>query len=188
MYINQKVLGINESIAVLNQLDRQLVIDLRKDLALAASPLVNAIRANIPTSAPIRGFAHNGRTAWPTRPVKLEVKLLTSRSKRRQRTETVKIIMTNAGVQIADLAGSRNEIKRSGTTRAYAKGNVIMRHRLNGQGQFMIEALSQTGRGKASRYIYPAVDKYEERIRMEIDKTIESAIIRGSAELNKKVA
>jgi hypothetical protein len=188
MYINQKVLGINQSIAVLNQLDRELVKELRKDLALAASPLVNAIKANIPTSAPIRGFAHNGRTAWPQRPVKLQVKLLTSRSKRRQRTETVKIIMTNAGVEIADMAGKKNAVQRSGTTRAYAKGNVIMRHRLNGQGKFMIEALNQTGRGKASRYIYPAVDKYEQRIRMEIDKTIESAIIRGSEELNKKVA
>jgi len=188
MYINEKVLGVNQSIAVLNQFDRQIVKDLRKDLSLAASPLVNAIRANIPTSAPIRGFSHNGRTAWPKRPVKLQVKLLTSRSKRRQRSETVKIILTNAGVQIADLAGKKNDVKTSGTTRAYAKGNVIMRHKLNGQGKFMIDALNQTGRGRASRYIWPVVDKYKERITMEINQTIESAIIRGSAELNKKVA
>jgi hypothetical protein len=188
MVNNQKVLGINQSIAVLNRLDRELIKELRKDLALAASPLVNAIKSNIPTYAPIRGFNHNGRTGWPKKPIKLQVRLTTSRSKRRQRTETVKIILNNAGVQIADMAGKRNSVKRSGSSRAYAKGNVIMRHKLNGQGEKMIEALSQTGRGRASRYVYPAVDKYAERIRMQIDRTVESAIIRGSQELNKKVA
>lgn len=185
---NQKILGINESIAILNKYEKSVIKDLRKELAVVASPLVNAIKSNIPDSAPIRGFAHNGRTAWPKRPVKLQVKLLTTRSRRRQQTETVKIIMTDAGVQIADMAGKRNAIKRSGYTRAYAKGGVIMRHRLNGQGQSMIEALSQTGYGRASRYIWPAVEKFEDRITMEIDQTLEKAILLGNKELQKKVS
>lgn len=188
MIVNTKVLGINESIAILNKYQKDVIKDLRKDLVQVATPLTNAIRANIPDSAPIRGFNHNGRTAWPKRPVKLQVKLLTTRSRRRQQTETVKIIMTNAGVQIADMAGKRNAIKRSGYTRAYAKGNVIMRHRLNGQGKYMIDALSQTGYGRASRYIWPAVEKFEDRITMEIDKTIEKSIILGNQKLQKRVA
>jgi hypothetical protein len=188
MIINPKVLGINQSLAILNKYQKDVVKDLRKDIAEVASPLVTAIRANIPTSAPIRGFSHNGRTAWPKRAVRIQVKLSTSRSKRRQRTATAKLIITNAGVQIAEFAGKRNDVKRSGMTRAYAKGNTIMRHRINGQGRFMIDALNSTGRGRAPRYIYPAVDKYRQRITMEIDKTIEESIINANKELQQKIA
>ena len=188
MIINQKVLGINQSLAVLNQYQRDVVKDLRKDISEVASPLVTAIKANIPNSAPIRGFSHNGRTAWPKRPVKIQIKLATSKSSRRQRTATAKIVITNAGVEIADMAGKKNKVQSSGLTRAYAKGNVIMRHRLNNQGRYMIDALSSTGYGRASRYIYPAVDKYEQRIRMEIDKTIEESIIKANTKLQQRIA
>jgi hypothetical protein len=188
MIINPKVLGINQSLAILNKYQKDVVKDLRKDIAEIASPMVTAIRSNIPNSAPIRGFSHNGRTAWPKRAIRIQIKLSTSRSARKQRTATAKLIITNAGVQIADMAGKANKIKTSGLTRAYAKGNTIMRHRINGQGRFMIDALNSTGRGRASRYIYPAVDKYQQRITMEIDKTIEESIINANRELQKKIA
>jgi hypothetical protein len=186
--IETEIKGIREALNTLAKFDKELVKELRLDLARVAQPLSSAILARIPSHPPIRGFDHNGRTAWPKKPVKIRTKLNTSTSFRQMRTSTVKIIVSNGGVEIADMAGKRNDIKTSGMTRAYARGSVIMHHRLNGQGRGMINALSQTGVGKASRYVYPAVDKYKDTITIEIDKTVQQAIIRGNERMKQRVA
>jgi hypothetical protein len=186
--ISTEVTGIREALNTLAKFDKELTKELRLDLAKVAQPLTSAILARIPTHPPIRGFDHKGRTSWPTKPVKVRTKLNTSTSFRQMRTSTVKIIISNGGVEIADMAGKRNDIKYSGMTRAYAKGSVIMSHRINGQGKSMIQALSSTGVGRASRYVYPAVDKYRDTITMEIDKTVQQAIKIGSERLKQRVA
>lgn len=192
--IDAKVTGIREALNALAKFDKELVKELRQDLAKVARPLTIAIRSNIPTSSPIVGrkggsFNHNGRTGWPksSGDIKIKTKLNTSRSRRGLQQAGVKISIINAGVEIADMAGSANKVRTSGRTRSYRKGNVIMSHRLNGQGRFMIEALNQTGRGRASRYIYPVVEKYVDTITMEIEKTVQEAIIKGNQRLAKKV-
>lgn len=186
--IEYNVVGIREAIITLNKLDKKIVKDLRMDLAIAARPMVAAIRSNIPTSAPIRGFAHNGRTAWPKTAPKISTQLSTGRNRRGLQRSTVRIIMKNAGVEIADMAGRANKVKSSGMSRAYVRGGVIMRHRLNNQGRYMIDALSQTGYGRASRYVYPAVEKYMPTVQANVEKTIMSAIIEGNQELQKRIA
>lgn len=192
--IEAKVVGIREALNTLAKFDKDLVKELRQDLAKVSSPLISEIRSNIPSYPNIRGFNHNGRTAWPQSvgDVKIKTKLNTSRTRRGLQQSTVKISIINAGLQIADFAGNRNEIKTSGRTRSYRKGNVIMSHRLNGQGRFMIERLNETGIGRLnkvrrSRYIYPVVEKYVDTITMEIEKTVQQAIIKGNERLKKKV-
>jgi hypothetical protein len=186
--IEVEVKGLREALNTLARFDKELVRELRLDLAQVAGPLTTAIRSNIPTYPPIRGFKHGGRTAWPTSPVKIKTKLNTSRSRRGMQKALVVISVENAGVEIADMAGRKNKVRTSGVSRSYVKGSVIMDHRLSGQGKSMIEALSQTGRGKASRYIYSAVEKYEKTITMEIEKTIALAIIKGNQRLQQKAA
>lgn len=188
-----EVRGVREALNTLSKFDKELVQELRRDLAKVSAPLTQRIRDAIPSSAPIIGFNHNGRTGWPKKQIQIKTKLNTSTGRRRLFSSTVRIVITNAGVQIADFAGSRNKVNTSGETRAYAKGGVIMRHRLNNQGKFMIEALSQTGIGKLgnkyrSRYVWPTVDKYKDTITIEIDKTVQDAIIRGNERLRQKVA
>lgn len=183
-----EVIGIRQALNTLARFDKELVKELRIDLAKVAAPLSAKIKSNIPTSAPIRGFRHNGRTAWPTGPVSVRTKLNTSASRRGLAKAMAVISVTNAGVEIADMAGRRNKIKSSGSSRSYVKGNVIMDHRINRQGAYMIQALSQTGRGRASRYIYPVVEKFKSTITMEIDKTIQQAILKGNERLKQKAA
>lgn len=186
--IEVDVKGLRETINILSKFDKELTKELRQDLAKVSAPLVTAIRSNIPTYPPIRGFKHSGRTAWPTGPVKITTKLNTSKSRRGLEKTLVKISVINGGVEIADMAGKRNNIKTSGQTRSYHKGSVIMSHKLSGQGKYMIEALSQTGRGRASRYIYPVVEKFKDTITMEVEKTIFKFITKGNERLKKKVA
>lgn len=183
------VIGIRESILALNKVDKQIVKDLRLDLQQITAPLINQIRGFLPTSAPIRGFDHNGRTAWPKKPISIKTQLNSGISRRGLRRSTVRIVISNAGVEIADMAGRRNKIGK-GYSRAYVKsgGKSIMRHRLNGQGRYMIQALNFTGYGKASRYVWPTVEKYKGTITMEIEKTIAEAIINGNRELQRRIA
>lgn len=182
------VKGIREAITTIGKLDKTLVKDLRLDIAMAARPMVNAIRSNIPTSAPIRGFNHQGRTGWPKTQPRITTSLNTSRTRRGLQRSTVRVVIKNAGVEIADMAGKTNKI-RSGMSRAYVKKNtrVIQRHKLNNQGKYMIEALNQTGYGRASRYVYPAVDRFKPTIEANIEKTIAAFIINSNQELMKRV-
>lgn len=193
MAVDVEVKGIREALNTLARFDKELVKELRQDLAKVSAPLTQRIRDAIPSSAPTIGFNHNGRTGWPKKQVQIRTNLNTSVGRRRLFSSTVRIIITNAGVQIADFAGNRNKIKTSGNTRAYAKGGVIMTHKINNQGKFLIEALNQTGIGRLggkyrSRYVWPTVDKYKDTITIEIDKTVQEAIIRGNERLKQKVA
>ena len=137
------VVGIPETIKVLRSIDKQIVNDARKDLRTGVMPVVNAIKANIPSEAPLRGMVHNGRTGW--NPAGIGVKTKTDFSKRAVKNESslVSIIVGGKGrsssgaaaFQMADMAGK----KRSGNT---ASGRAMI-SRLNAQRQ-------------ASRYVWPA--------------------------------
>ena len=137
------VVGIPETIKVLRSIDKQIVNDARKDLRTGVMPVVNAIKANIPNEAPLRGMVHNGRTGW--NPAGIGVKTKTDFSKRAVKNESslVSIIVGGKGrsssgaaaFQMADMAGK----KRSGNT---ASGRAMI-SRLNAQRQ-------------ASRYVWPA--------------------------------
>jgi hypothetical protein len=137
------VVGIPETVKVLRSIDKQIVNDARKDLRTGVMPVVNAIKSNIPSEAPLRGMVHNGRTGW--NPAGIGVKTKTDFSKRAVKNESslVSIIVGGKGrsssgaaaFQIADMAGK----KRSGNT---ASGRAMI-SRLNAQRQ-------------ASRYAWPA--------------------------------
>jgi hypothetical protein len=59
-----KIIGIAETVKALNAIDKDLVKEARKDLRTGAKPVAVAIKANIPTDAPLSGMVHSGRTAW----------------------------------------------------------------------------------------------------------------------------
>ena len=137
---NYHVVGINETVKQLRTIDKSIVNDARKDLRTGVQPVVMAIKANIPSQAPLRGMIHNGRTGW--NPAGVPVKTKTDFSKRAQKNESslVSIVVGGKGsgsaaFQIADMAGKY----KSGNTRS---------------GRAMISKLN--GQRKASRYAWPA--------------------------------
>lgn len=138
-----RVVGIAEVAKTLKDIDNDLVKQARKDLRTGAKPVVDAVRNNIPTEAPLRGMVHNGRTAWQPSGVKVTIKTDFSKKASREGTSLVSIVagaqkkyaQGSAAFQIADMAGR----KRKGNTRS---------------GRAMIRALNASAR--ASRYVYPA--------------------------------
>jgi hypothetical protein len=138
-----RVVGMAEVAKTLKTLDNDLIKQARKDLRTGAKPVADAVKANIPNEAPLRGMIHNGRTGWQPSGVKVTVKTNFSKKAERKGESLVSIVagaqgknsMGAASFQIADMAGRK------------AKGNTA-------SGRAMIRKLNSSGR--ASRYVYPA--------------------------------
>ena len=155
------VVGIPQTVKVLRSIDKQIVNDARKDLRTGVLPVVNAIKANIPSQAPLRGMIHNGRTGW--NPAGVGVKTKTDFSKRAQKNESslVSIVVGGKGLggaafQIADMAGK----KKSGNTRS---------------GRAMISKLN--AKRQASRYAWPAAEREIPFIEDVVNGTIKNLTI-----------
>lgn len=157
--LSLRVVGMAEVAKTLKTLDNDLIKQARKDLRSGAQPVANAVKANIPSEAPLRGMIHNGRTAWKPSGVKVAVKTNFSKKAERKGFALVSIVAGAAGknatggasFQIADIAGRKNK----GSTRS---------------GRAMIRKLNSQGR--ASRYVYPAA----ERELPQIEKTLRDTI------------
>jgi septum formation topological specificity factor MinE len=146
-----EVIGVQELIRELKDTEPELVKQMRKDLITEIKPLYGMIKSNIPTTAPLSGFSHYGRTGWKKNPVKVTGKAVTS--SRGGKTNLVSIRTTSAAVEIADMAGRK------------ANGNTE-------QGQAMIANL-RARFGGASRFVYPAIEKEIPKVRQSLVKIIE---------------
>jgi hypothetical protein len=154
-----KIVGLAETVKILNSIDKDIVKEARKDLRNGAQPVANAIKSNIPTEAPLRGMVHNGRTAWQPAGITAKVKTNFSKKAERYGTSLVSIVVgpkgkTSTGAaafQIADMAGR----KHRGKTRS---------------GKAMIRALNT--QAKASRYVYPAAEREIPYVKSQVDDTI----------------
>ena len=141
--LSMRVVGISEVSKTLRAIDKDIVNKARKDLRTGAKPIADAVRANIPTEAPLSGMVHNGRTAWKPSGVKVNVKTNFTKRAEKRGTYLVAVVAGApkdyargaAAFQIADMAGR----KRRGNT---------------GSGRAMIRALN--AKSRASRYVYPA--------------------------------
>jgi len=141
-----KITGIAETVKILNSIDKEIVKQARKDLRTGAQPVANAVKANIPTEAPLKGMIHRGRTGWNPSGVTAKVKTNFSKKAERRGNPLVSIVVGGKGksgsgaaaFQIADMAGR----KAKGKT---ASGRAMIR-KLNSQ-------------QKASRYVYPAAER-----------------------------
>lgn len=110
------------------------------------------------------------------------------------RISIARLVVDNAGTVMADMAGrSKKWINKRPYTRPYlysrsttstgkygSEGQFITvrRHRINGQGVGMIRALDKgknVQQGKASRWVWPTVDKYSDKTRMEVVKLLDDA-------------
>jgi hypothetical protein len=141
------IIGVNQMIKELRLVEPELYRQLRKDLINDVKPLYRAIKSNIPPVAPLSGLNNNGRLGWG-KPVKVSAKI--NLKQRRGFTTLLTVRTENAAVEMIDMAGSR-------TT-----GNTP-------QGRAMIANLS----GKASRYVWPAANRYLPQIIQAANGTLE---------------
>ena len=186
-----KVYGVEQTVAELRRFQPDAIKELRKDLRVSAKPIASAIKAYIPSSAPLRGMNHSGRTSWQPENVKVAVK--TSFSKRAARNEVsiVSIVVGGkkgtdgaAGLQIADMAGIANKPTR-GVTKKYVRNGKTVYHKKNGQGKALIEYLN--GRySSASRFVWRGAQTQLPSVRAAVLASLEKASKRANAKLVMK--
>jgi hypothetical protein len=166
--------------------------ELRKDIRQIAQPAVTAIKSKLPTSSPLSGMNHYGRTRFAGAQVKSE--LLLGRAINSDTIPLVRLAVQSpgdaVGLEIADMAGrksmmhgpalpyeykGRGRIGGSGRQKPTKSRSVVRRgqtaafqYRITGQGKGMTDNLG----GVPSRYVYSALANKENELALEMQKTL----------------
>lgn len=141
------IVGVNEMIKELKQIEPELYRQLRKDLIQDVKPLYSVIKSRIPVEAPLSGMNNQGRLGWG-KPVRVSAKI--NMRKRRGYTSLLSVKTSNAAVEMVDMAGSASQGKTA-------------------SGRAMIANLP----GKPSRYVWAAATRYLPQIVDSANKTLE---------------
>jgi hypothetical protein len=189
-----RVQGVKETLQLLDAVQPGAIKELRKDIIRIAQPAVSAIKSNLPTTAPLSGMNHYGRTRFAGAKVNAQLLLRGWANK-----ETVPLVRLQVvspgdavGLEIADMAGrktmmhgpalpyeykGRGRIGGSGRQRPTRSRAVVRRgntatfqYRITGQGKGMTDNLG----GVPSRYVYPALSGRVDGMAADMLKTIES--------------
>lgn len=201
--ITASLQGVKETLQLLDAVQPGSIKELRKDIRTIIEPSLTAIRANVPSTAPLSGMNHYGRTRFAG--PKVTSKLLLGQSRFKDTTSLIRIEVVNdpdsVGFEIADMAGRRTlshgptmpyEYKGRGRIGGRGRQNptrsrpVVRRgnsasfsYRINGQGTAMIRNLKKL----PSRYVYPPVENNIFRIRDDMLATLDRYVARINQKL-----
>lgn len=188
-----RVQGVKEMLQLLDAVQPGAIKELRKEIRRIAQPAVSAIKSNLPTSAPLSGMNHYGRTRFAGAQVNSQ--LLLGKSIDSDTIPLVRLQVVSpsdaVGLEIADMAGrktmshgpalpyeykGRGRIGGSGRQRPTKSRSAVRRgqtaafqYRITGQGKGMTDNLG----GVPSRYIYPALAGRVEGIAADMLQTID---------------
>jgi len=181
-----KLYGVKEAVAIMRQVQPEMLKQMRAEIRKIANPAVTAIKSMTPAVSPLRGMDHLGRTGWSA--VNVSVSITPGQRSKAfgSTTSNLAAIMSRGsnnqfGFNIADMAGKTRRIRTSGETRPYDYKGGSRSHRLNGQGRGLIDNLP----GKPSRYVYPAIESKLPQIYSSVADTVQRAIDSTNRKLGK---
>ena len=198
-----RIQGVKETLQLLDAVQPGAIKELRKDIRRIAQPVVTAIKSNLPTTAPLSGMNHYGRTRFAGAKVSAELLLRGYGNSDTIPLARLAVVSPKdaAGLEIADMAGrktmlngpaikyeykGRGRIGGSGRQRPTKSRPVVRRgntatfqYRITGQGKGMTDNLG----GVPSRYVYPALADREDTLAADMLKTIESYTDRINAKI-----
>jgi hypothetical protein len=166
-----QVKGVGETLRELGKINPSLKKELNKDIRNILKPLLAEINQSIPSSPPLSGMAHNGRTGWSNR--KNSVIKIDSRKPRRNLNEPrmsvpvniVRITTKGAPVAIVDMAGKAGGSSSKRETK-YRRPNFA-------------SALS----GNPSRFMWAKAADSLSMIEREMDSTIKAVVLQANQEM-----
>jgi hypothetical protein len=186
-----KYVGAKELFQSLQTLEPKIYKELRASIRLLTKDAVSAVKSDVPPVSPFAGrrkdgFTHSGRTAWSG--VTVGTSITPAQRSRALGSTTSNLVAITAtgnnkqfGFNIIDMAGRGSGRGRNPKTQTkpYPYRGGTRTHRLNGQGQGMIDALNK----RPSRYFYPAIENELPKIR----KGVEAVIDKVAADMNRKI-
>jgi hypothetical protein len=146
-----------------------------KDAKLAAKPLQTGIRTAIPSISPLSGFENSGRLGYGSgKPAKsVTISYRTGRSKSTSITSLLSVKVNSPAVALMDYAGRKPRGPVRQVTRPYAYKGGTRTHRVNGQGEAMIDRLNMMHR--ASRFAWPATERALPAVQAQVKGILERA-------------
>jgi hypothetical protein len=108
--------GLQDALKKMQKINPAMRRTLLKDTKVAAEPLVKAINGRIPTSAPLSGMNHDGRTGWKN-VKKVQISLNTRMPRKgsvtagAEQIAVVRVVTKGAPVAITDMAGKAGGTK-----------------------------------------------------------------------------
>ena len=158
MAISIEAYGFRETLRELRDIEPYLFREAVNNIKTDIQPVVEAVRAAIPSTSPLSGFEHEGRTAYKN-VKKVRSRVSTRRPRGLQGTNLISIRAESTAISILDIVGRSNKPVRTP------------------QGAALIAAMNR--RGKPSRYVWPAAMKQyptiENSLRKTLDKISEKA-------------
>jgi hypothetical protein len=189
-----RITGVKETLQLLDALQPGSITALRKDIRRISQPVVSAIKSNLPTTAPLSGMNHYGRTRFAGAKVSAQLMLRGYANSDVEPLARIQVVSPGdaAGLEIADMAGRKTMMHGPALTYEYKgrgrvggkgrqrptksrpvvrRGNTAtFQYRITGQGKGMTDNLG----GVPSRYVYPALANREDALAADMLKTIES--------------
>ena len=189
-----RITGVKETLQLLDALQPGSITALRKDIRRISQPVVTAIKSNLPTTAPLSGMNHYGRTRFAGAKVSAQLMLRGYANSDVEPLARIQVVSPGdaAGLEIADMAGRKTMMHGPALTYEYKgrgrvggkgrqrptksrpvvrRGNTAtFQYRITGQGKGMTDNLG----GVPSRYVYPALANKEAGLAADMLKTIES--------------
>ena len=189
-----RIKGVKETLQLLDALQPGSITALRKDIRRISQPVVSAIKSNLPTTSPLSGMNHYGRTRFAGAKVSAQLMLRGYANSDVEPLARIQVISQDgaAGLEIADMAGRKTMMHGPALTYEYKgrgrvggkgrqrptksrpvvrRGNTAtFQYRITGQGKGMTDNLG----GVPSRYVYPALANKEAGLAADMLKTIES--------------
>ena len=165
--------GLKQALREINKVDPALRRQITKDIKNAMTPLFSAIKDSIPSSAPLQGQKHNGRTAWKNESKNVTIKVDTRKARSRNLAQgAVKITAKGAALSMADMAGrGPNQTRNKNPLRARP-----------GFAGYLTASL---GRGP-SRFVWARSDDYLDEITRNVDKIVIEVMDKTNKSLVKR--
>jgi len=138
--------GLKQALREIGKIDPALRRQITKDIKYAVDPLVSAIKDSIPSSPPLTGQKHNGRTAWKNESKNVTVKVDTRKARKRNLEQgaqfesvgTVKITAKGAALSMTDMAGrGPNQTRNKNPLRARPNFANDLTSKLRSPSRFM---------------------------------------------------
>lgn len=167
--------NVRELTRRLNAIEPELKKAMVRDAKLAAKPLQTGIKAAIPSVSPLSGANSMGRLGWgQVKPVKsVTISYKTGRSKTTAITSLLSVKVNSPIVALMDYAGRKPRGPVRQVTRPYVYKNGVRQHRVNGQGEAMMDRLNSIRR--ASRFAWPAAERALPAVQAQVKGILDKA-------------
>jgi hypothetical protein len=156
--------GLQDALKKMQKLDPAMRRTLLKDTKEAAKPLVDAINGRVPSSPPLRGMAHNGRTGW-SGVKKVQISLNTRKPRKGSVTDgaeqiaVVRVVTKGAPVAITDMAGKAGGTKSRREPKYQRPNFASALDRIGSPSRFMWKDVESMA-ADAERALKPIIDQF----------------------------